>query len=309
MSHVLILIAPEPTNELVRLANEVQSTLPGEAGICWLAPEEACDIRLPATEAGHLAAISRAVEELIGGAAIDRAILPAHGRRKRMLIADMDSTIIEQECLDEIADVIGIKPQIAKITKRAMRGELEFEAALRERVRLLAGLKESALASVLAEHITLTPGARELVGTMRRYGAHTVLVSGGFTFFTNAVAKRAGFQANRGNRLIFENGRLKGVAEPVLGREAKSEALREEAERHMIALEDVIAVGDGANDLDMLKLAGLGVGYHANPIVAAQADVRIDYADLRALLYLQGYRRDQFALAPELVEPSACAET
>lgn len=307
MSYVLTLIAPAPTDSLAQRADAIRSALPGAGEIVWLAPDEACDIPLPEATADALPALHEKVGALMGDAATDWAILPAEGRRKRMLIADMDSTIIEQECLDEIADVIGIKPQIAEITERAMRGELQFESALRERVGLLVGLQESALAEVLARNITLTPGARVLLGTMRKHGAYTVLVSGGFTFFTSAVARRAGFHANRGNKLLFENGLLTGVAEPILGREAKIEALRSEAADQGITPEEVIAVGDGANDLGMLKLAGLGVAYHAKPIVAAEADARVDHANLTALLYLQGYHREEFATYEAPEEASAHA--
>jgi phosphoserine phosphatase len=211
-----------------------------------------------------------------------------------MLIADMDSTTIGQESIDEMAEVKGIRPEIAAITERSMRGELEFESGLRERVRLLRGMPEADLQRVLGR-LTLNPGARTLVQTMKAHGAHTVLVSGGFTFLTSVVAERAGFAANRGNVLLWDDGCLAGVAEPVQGREAKLGALNEEAAAHGISPADVIAVGDGANDLAMLNAAGLSVAYRAKPIVAAEADAQVRYTDLTALLYFQGYTRDSFA--------------
>jgi phosphoserine phosphatase len=193
-----------------------------------------------------------------------------------------------------MAELKGIRPEIAAMTERSMRGELEFESGLRERMRLLRGMSEADLQRVLGR-LTLNPGARTLVQTMKAHGAHTVLVSGGFTFFTSAVAERAGFAANRGNVLLWDDGRLAGAAEPIQGREAKLTALNEEAAAHSILPADVIAVGDGANDLAMLKAAGLSIAYRAKPIVAAEADAQVRYTDLTALLYFQGYMRDSFA--------------
>ena len=226
---------------------------------------------------------------------IDMAIQPGTGRRKSILLADMDSTMIGQECVDELADMAGVGPRVAAITARAMNGELNFHEALVERVGLLAGLRESVVAEVLDRRITLTPGGRELVATMRANGGHAALVSGGFTAFTGAVAERLGFDTHRANTLLSEAGVLTGhVALPVLGREAKVEALREIAAGLGRTPEDAIAVGDGANDLGMLQLAGTGVALHAKPVVAAQAKIRINHGDLSALLYLQGYRAAEF---------------
>jgi phosphoserine phosphatase len=206
----------------------------------------------------------------------------------------MDSTTIAQESFDEMADLKGIRPEIAAITEQSMRGGLEFEAGLRKRMELLRGMTKADLQRVLGR-LTLNPGARTLVQTMKAHGAHTVLVSGGLTFFSSAVAERAGFAANRGNVILWDDDRLAGAAEPVQGREAKLAALNEEAAAHGILPADVIAVGDGANDLAMLKAAGLSVAYRAMPIVAAEADTQVRYTDLTALLYFQGYTHDSFA--------------
>ena len=215
---------------------------------------------------------------------------------KRLLIADMDSTIIEQECIAEIAEYAGKRAQISDITERAMRGELDFEASLKERVAMLKGLPESVLQETFDKRISLTPGAKKLVQTMKKHGAVTALVSGGFTFFTQRVAAACGFQINQANELIVENGVLTGeVKMPVLGRQAKEDALRRIAAENDIDLSQTIAVGDGANDLSMLGAAGLGVAFRAKPAVAEMADARIDHGDLTALLFLQGISKSEFA--------------
>lgn len=244
---------------------------------------------------GDFSNLKALIAEMIGPQPVDWCIQRAERRRKRMLIADMDSTVIGQECLDEMAELKGIKPQVAAITERSMRGELDFETGLRERIKLLKGVAKADLARLLDRRITLNPGARTVVETMKAHGAHTVLVSGGFTFFTEAIARRAGFAAHRGNSFLWEEDRLSGVASPILGREAKLAALCEESSGHGIEHEEIIAVGDGANDLAMLKAAGLGVAYRAKPIVAAEADAQINHTDLTTLLYFQGYSRAQFA--------------
>ena len=230
------------------------------------------------------------------GMGVDVAIQPAQGRRKRMLLADMDSTMIQQECIDELADMAGVGPRVAAITARAMNGELDFEGALKERVGLLAGLPVSVIDQVLAERITYMPGGKVLIATMKANGGHAALVSGGFTAFTARVAAELGFDENRANTLLAEGGKLTGqVGMPILGKQAKVDALVEITARLGIAEADVIAVGDGANDLGMLHRAGAGVALHAKPSVAAQCDLRINHGDLTALLYLQGYAVSDFA--------------
>ncbi len=228
--------------------------------------------------------------------AVDFCVQPVNGRRKRLLVADMDSTIIGCECLDELADFANLKAEIAEITARAMAGEIAFEGALRERVAKLKGLGVDALKRTYEERVRLNPGARTMVRTMTVHGARCVLVSGGFEFFTSRVASVAGFAAQRANRLLDDGARLTGeVADPILGREAKLQALIEEADALGVDLSDTLAIGDGANDLAMIQAAGLGVAYRARPVVAAQADAQIRYGDLTALLYFQGYGADEFA--------------
>jgi phosphoserine phosphatase len=226
---------------------------------------------------------------------VDWAVVPVAGRRKQLLVADMDSTIINVECLDELADFAGVKAEIAAITERAMRGELEFEPALRERVAKLKGLAVEALQKTYDERVRLNPGARTLVRTMAANGARCVLVSGGFTFFTSRITEAAGFHTNRANLLLDDGAALTGqVQEPILGRAAKLSALREEAQALGIGAGETLAIGDGANDLDMIKAAGLGIAYHAKPLVAAEADARIDHTSLETALFFQGYARREF---------------
>ncbi|MFI4934707.1 MAG: phosphoserine phosphatase SerB [Caulobacterales bacterium] len=226
---------------------------------------------------------------------VDICVQLVEHRRKRLLVADMDSTIIGCECLDELADFAGIRPEVAAITERAMRGELEFDDALRERVAMIAGLPLDDLQRCYDERVRLNPGARTLVATMAAHGARCVLVSGGFDFFTSRVAQAAGFQSHWGNKLIDDGEALTGrVAEPILGRDAKLSTLRAEAAGAGVAMVDTLAIGDGANDLGMIEAAGLGVAYRAKPVLAGQADAKLDKADLTALLYFQGYGADAF---------------
>lgn len=256
----------------------------------WLAPFRAFDLPL----LGHLDAALSAARRAAGELPLDINVVEAAGRRKKLLIADMDSTIVGCECLDELADMAGLKAAVAAITERAMRGEIDFPDALRARVALLKGLPLTALERVYRERVRLNPGARALVATMRKHGAETLLVSGGFTYFTSRVARDAGFEGNQGNVLDDDGEVLTGrVVEPILGREAKLEALEAAIDRMNISGDAVLAVGDGANDLDMIRRAGLGVAYHAKPIVAQAAGARIAHGDLTALLYLQGYRETE----------------
>jgi phosphoserine phosphatase len=226
---------------------------------------------------------------------IDMVVQEAKGRKKRLLIADMDSTMIRQECIDELADEAGVGARVADITARAMNGELDFEGALRERVGLLKGLPETVIAQVLRDRITLMPGGEVLLATMKANGGYAALVSGGFTAFTQAVAERLGFDETRANTLHVAEGKLSGtVAEPILGKEAKLQALLEITARLGITPADALAVGDGANDLPMLLAAGTGVALHAKPTVQSKCEARVNHGDLTALLYLQGYCRDEF---------------
>jgi phosphoserine phosphatase len=246
-------------------------------------------------DAPDIASARAAIAQAIDDQPLDWCVQPVEGRRKRLLIADMDSTIINVECIDELADFAGVKAQVSEITERAMRGELDFEAALRERVAMLKGLGLDALQRAYDERVRLNPGARTLVRTMTANGARCVLVSGGFTFFTGRVAEAAGFADNRANTLIEVDGVLTGqVGEPILGRAAKLAALQDETSALGVTPAEALAVGDGANDLAMIEAAGLGVAYRAKPIVAAQADAKVDHADLTALLYFQGYTAAQF---------------
>ncbi|WP_299816681.1 phosphoserine phosphatase SerB [uncultured Jannaschia sp.] len=256
----------------------------------WLARGEAAEFDIPAMPDNL-----DSVRAELDGFGLDLNVVPAAGRRKRLLLADMDSTMIQQECVDELAAEAGVGPRVAAITARAMNGEIGFEGALRERVALLAGLPADVIDKVLAERITPMPGGAALVATMKAAGAKAALVSGGFTAFTGAIAARLGFDWNRANTLLVADERLTGEpGEPILGRAAKVAALEELTAEMGINEEDVLAVGDGANDLGMLLRAGMGVALHAKPAVQAEARHRINHGDLTALLYLQGYRREDF---------------
>ncbi len=256
----------------------------------WLAPGIAAEFALETLPSNQWQ-----VWEELQALGIDLAVQPEGGRRKAMLLADMDSTMIRQECIDEMADLAGFGPKVAEITARAMNGELDFEPALRARVALFAGFEEGIIARTLAERITYMPGGATLLATMKAAGAHAALVSGGFTAFTAQVAAHLGFDEHHANRLHITDGKLTGtVAEPILGRAAKVQALERITAALGLRAFDVIAVGDGANDLGMLAAAGAGVALHAKPSVAAQCDLRVNHGDLTALLYLQGYARADF---------------
>lgn len=248
-------------------------------------------------EGEGLAALREGALLALGGLPVDVCVQPYEGRRKRLFLADMDSTIIGCECLDELADFAGRKAEVAAITERAMRGEIGFEGALRERVAMLKGLEVGALERCYLERVALNPGARALVATMVAHGVRCVLVSGGFRSFTSRVAAAAGFHTDFANTLLDDGAHLTGaVGEPILGREAKLATLEAEAAAFGLDLASTLAVGDGANDLAMIHAAGLGVAYRAKPVVAAQADARLDHADLTALLYFQGYAAETFAV-------------
>ncbi len=265
--------------------------MPGAGAMLqWLAPDEAAEFAMSEVPDNRWEVWSEM--QALG---VDLVVQPAKGRRKTMLLADMDSTMIQQECIDELAEEAGVGAHVKDITARAMNGELDFEGALIERVGLLKGLDRAVIDKVLQTRITLMPGGQALVATMRANGAYAALVSGGFTAFTAHVAEVLGFDENRANTLLIEGGKLTGeVGRPILGREAKVRALEEISARLGFAESDVMAVGDGANDLGMLGRAGTGVALHAKPSVAAQCDVRINHGDLTALLYIQGYARDEF---------------
>ena len=273
------------------------AVLPSPGKPQWLFHEVAIDIPFerPLEDHNQVHAIEARLREARGDLPIDIVVQPIIARRKRLFLADMDSTMIGQECIDELADFAGLKAHVAGITERAMRGEIDFAPALRERVALLKGLPVSVVDEVLAKRITLTPGGRELVMTLRAHGAYTCLISGGFTLFTSAVAAKIGFQENRANELVVHDGKFTGeVREPILGRETKLATLIELSEAFELDQIDTLVVGDGANDLGMIQQAGLGVAYHAKPAVSAAAAARIDHGDLTALLYAQGYKREEF---------------
>ena len=263
----------------------------GGGDAIWLDPGVAAEFAIKAPPANQWQ-----VWEGLQALRVDLIVQPAEGRKKRVLLADMDSTMIAQECIDELADEAGVGARVASITARAMNGELDFEAALTERVGLLAGLPVQVIDHVIRDRITLTSGGKALLGTMKAQGAYCALVSGGFTAFTAQIAAVLGFDEHRANTLLMADGKLTGqVALPILGKQAKVDALQDITARLGLPPAQVLAVGDGANDLGMLGLAGTGVALHAKPAVAAQCQVRVNHGDLTALLYLQGYDREEFA--------------
>ncbi len=277
------------------LISQVEDTLGVTGTSTVLNPGVAADIRFEDVNASAAEALLR---QVVGKAPVDVFVQPSEGRRKKLLIADMDSTMIRQECIDELAAELGLKDRISEITERAMRGEIEFEPALRERVGLLEGLPVSAIDTVLSNRIQLMPGGRTLVQTMKASGAYCALVSGGFTHFTQAVSAMIGFDENQANTLLEKNGKLTGrVSDPILGRDAKRARLEYLVAEKGLAFEETLAVGDGANDLAMIERSGAGVAYRAKPAVAEAADFRIDFGDLTALLYLQGYAESDFVLS------------
>ena len=296
MSFVATLVSGSGTRALDRQAlDRAQQAVSADTRPIWLASDIAVDIPFTAPD-DNLRSYTEAIRAALDGVPIDVVVQHAKGRRKKLLLADMDSTMIGQECIDELADHLGMKKEVAAITERAMRGEIEFEPAVRERVALLRGLPITAADEVIDNRIHITPGARTLVATMRRNGAYTCLVTGGFTLFTHRLAAMIGFDENRANRLLVDyNRRLTGeVAEPIFGSAAKLTTLLDLTARLHLSREQSLVVGDGANDIAMIKAAGLGIAYRAKPRVAAVAAARIDHGDLTALLYAQGYRREEF---------------
>ena len=292
MNHILTLICnPHHTP----LSSDMVSTAQGLLGRCgepaWLDDGTACDITFGDIDPKIA---EQSIRDHFAGVPMDVAVQRAENRRKRLLIADMDSTIVTGETLDELAEFAGCKEAVVNITRRAMNGEIDFAGALRERVALLKGLPADSLEKTY-ELIDLTPGAETLVRTMRTFGAKTMLVSGGFTYFTERVSRRVGFDGNKGNVLELSGGVLSGqVIDPILDKDSKLRSLQEFTTAFGLTADDTLAVGDGANDLPMIMAAGLGVAYHAKPVVAEQARTRIEHGDLTALLYLQGYRKSDF---------------
>jgi phosphoserine phosphatase len=292
MQLVLTLIAAGPDRRLGPLAAAISQALATARQPVWLAADEACDVFV---DIGEPDAVEKVARAYIGETRIDFVVQPAAGRRKRLLVADLESTIIENEMLDELADFVGLRDTVAEVTRRAMNGELDFVEALSARVALLRGLPTRVLDQA-ATRIRLTAGAAALVATMRAHGARAALVSGGFTVFAERVAAGLGFDTVVANRLELAGGRILGtVAPPIVTREVKSTTLATLARDYGLPLSQTLAVGDGANDLPMLAAAGLGIAFHAKPAVAAQSRVRLDYADLTGVLYAQGYRKADFA--------------
>ena len=295
MSLVVTLICNPANPALDSTAVEaVRAILPSPSQADWLFDGVAADIAFASDE--NQRTLQNKLRHALGDLPVDVVVQPKATRRKRLFLADMDSTMIGQECIDELAAFAGLKAHVAAITERAMRGELEFEPALRERVAKLKGLALGALQRTYDERVRLNPGAATLVRTMAAHGARCVLVSGGFSFFTKRVAEAAGFHAQRANLLLDDGAALTGlVQEPVLGREAKLRALQEEAVALGLTADAALAIGDGANDLAMIKAAGLGIAYRAKPIVATEARARIEHTGLETALFLQGYHRSEFA--------------
>ncbi len=287
MSFVITCIAPKPTMEMPMLLEQLCARLNTSYDkTAWLSHERAFDMLVD-----NISPVMQEMfDEIIEDMPLDVAMQPVEHRKKKLLICDMDSTIIEQECIDELADKVGMRDKVAAITEKAMKGELEFEAALKERVALLQGLNETTLEEVWHAQITLTPGAEALVRTMKADGALTALVSGGFTFFTEKVAMACGFASHHANQLLIENGALTGeVALPILGKDAKVEQLKRLMAEHSIDPKETLAIGDGANDIPMLQAAGLGIAYEGKPAVRKAAGAAINYGDLTTALYIQGY--------------------
>jgi phosphoserine phosphatase len=296
-SHVLTLIgnansAPLEAAQAERVGRRLATTVE----LDWLAEKEACDLFFDSPlSAVH---VTEVAGDALSGSGLDSVCTSTEGRRKKLLVSDMDSTVIDQECIDELGDAIGLGSQIREITASVVRGDMGFSAALRKRLALMKGMDRGLLKSVYEERISLKAGAQTLVRTMRRHGAFCILVSGGFSYFTGRIADRIGFDDHRGNRLAFDDGKLTGkVLEPILGRSAKLNTLTTLCHEKGLELSDVLAVGDGANDIKMIQAVGLGVAFHGADSLRKQADACIDHGDLTALLYIQGFRKSEFVLS------------
>jgi len=294
--YVLTLIGNAESAPLQPLHIErVLQCLESPAETDWLAEKEACDLFINS----HLSAeaITEKTRDVLAGFSIDAVCTLVEGRRKKLLISDMDSTVIDQECIDELADAIGIGSQIREITTAVIRGDISFSEALRKRLAMMKGMESKVLENVYEQRISLKTGARTLVQTMRHHGAFCILVSGGFTYFTSRIAAQLGFHDHQGNELIFNQGKLTGEArDPILGSSAKLNTLMSLCDEKSLSPADVLAVGDGANDIKMIQAAGLGVSFHDTGSLREQSDAVIDFADLTALLYIQGFRKSEFVL-------------
>lgn len=296
-SYVLTLIgnagsAPLEPVHIERVCQRLATT----GRVDWLAEKEACDLFFDSPLSA--VDITGQARDALSGTAFDTVCTSIEGRRKKLLVSDMDSTVINQECIDELGDAIGLGSRIREITAAVVRGDMSFSDALRKRMALMKGMERCLLISVYEERISLKAGARTLVQTMRRHGAFCILVSGGFSFFTRRIAERIGFHDHQGNKLAFEDGKLTGeVLEPILGRSAKLNTLTRLCDEKGLEPSDVLAVGDGANDIKMIKAAGIGVAFHGSDSLRKQANACIDHGDLTALLYIQGFRKSEFVLS------------
>lgn len=301
MDTVLVAIAsPQKTKLEVDHINTALNISDITGELDWLAPDVACQVAFTAPQDFNAIKTEFEIRDKFGDLPIDVAFVPAENRKKKLLVADMDSTIIEQECIDELADVAGVADQVVGITARAMAGELDFQDALRARLALLEGLPETAIMEVIAKRLTFTPGGRTLVKTMKANGAFTALLSGGFTHFTTHVSKICGFDEHHANVLDIKDGKLTGKAiEPIMDKNQKKRSLAQLTMMNGMSFAETMAVGDGANDLPMLQRASMGVALHGKPTLRENAKYRIDHGDLTALLYLQGYQKDEFWDAPK----------
>ncbi|MFV2034029.1 MAG: phosphoserine phosphatase SerB [Halocynthiibacter sp.] len=295
-SYALVLIANSSSGPLKRAQIDRVCEICGEVRVDWLAQDEACDIYFDSSLSS--AELTRRARLTLSGTSVDVVCIAVQGRRKKILVSDMDSTVINQECIDELGDAVGVGAKVKAVTADVINGDISFSEALRKRLALMKGMDFSVLVRVYEERITLQPGARVFVQTMRHHGAHCVLVSGGFSFFTSRIAERIGFHDHHGNELAFANGKLTGeIIEPILGRSAKLDTLKSLCAAGGLDLSDALAVGDGANDIKMIEAAGLGIAYHGSDLLRKKASACVDHGDLTALLYIQGFRKSEFVLS------------